>query len=263
MLNVLSKISYLDLIKKNLLFLVNYSKNHEIHKTYGKQNPTTTYYVIRNYTKEAGWGSILNYVCLQIGYALDNGYIPVIDMMNYPNAYLKKSELHKINAWEKYAEIYSNNIKLLSNVSELIASEINRVTDNHRLKVLGILCRGTDYTNLKPLYHVIPFSAAETINEVRKIIDNYDRIYLATEDQMVFDTFMNELPKEKLFYTEQYRFRADKVTGYLSETAEALNLDEYQKGVRLFKNTVHTGKLRFIYRCRLWWILCFYTNKQR
>ena len=32
-----------------------------------------------------------------IKHAIDNNMIPVIDMMNYPNLYISKDQLHKVN----------------------------------------------------------------------------------------------------------------------------------------------------------------------
>lgn len=37
-----------------------------------------------------------------IKYALQNGWLPVIDMKNYPNAYLRPEQVGKINSWEYY-----------------------------------------------------------------------------------------------------------------------------------------------------------------
>lgn len=63
-----------------------------------------TYYIIRRANTSVGLFS--NYVIFagHIRYALSHGYIPVIDMQNYPNNYLPPELLGKENAWEYYFE---------------------------------------------------------------------------------------------------------------------------------------------------------------
>ena len=70
-----------------------------------KGNPNKpTYYIIRRQDPTVGLFS--NYLIFagKIKYALQNGFIPVIDMKNYPNAYLQPNLLGKENAWEYYFE---------------------------------------------------------------------------------------------------------------------------------------------------------------
>lgn len=61
-----------------------------------------TYYVIRRQIPDVGLFS--NYVVFagHIRYALANGWLPVIDMKHFPNAYLDPKLLGKVNAWEYY-----------------------------------------------------------------------------------------------------------------------------------------------------------------
>ena len=61
-----------------------------------------TYYIIRRFHTEVGLFS--NYIIFagHIRYALANGWLPVIDMKHYPNAYLEPQLLGKVNAWEYY-----------------------------------------------------------------------------------------------------------------------------------------------------------------
>lgn len=66
-------------------------------------NPNApTYYIIRR--KNAKVGLFSNYAVFagHIRYALSKGYIPVIDMKNYPNQMLDPKLLGKENSWEYY-----------------------------------------------------------------------------------------------------------------------------------------------------------------
>lgn len=85
--NKLYKFRVIVKVRDWILFIRDYNKTHEMKRRYGKNNPDKTFFVIRNYTCEAGWGSILNYVLLQLKYAIDRGYVPIVDMMNYHSAY--------------------------------------------------------------------------------------------------------------------------------------------------------------------------------
>ncbi len=61
-----------------------------------------TYYIIRRRDQLVGLFS--NYIVFagQIRFALQNGWLPVIDMKNYPNMYLDPKLLGKVNSWEYY-----------------------------------------------------------------------------------------------------------------------------------------------------------------
>ena len=70
-----------------------------------KGNPKKpTYYIIRRKLDFVGLFS--NYIVFasHIRHALSKGWLPVIDMQNYPNAYLEPEKLGKENAWEYFFE---------------------------------------------------------------------------------------------------------------------------------------------------------------
>lgn len=276
----LLRIRFFSKLREWILFVRDYNKNHELHKCYGSKNKDIVFFVIRNYTKEAGWGSILNYVCRNIKYAIDRGYTPVVDMQNYHNAYEIPGEFGKVNVWEKYfhqlcdftleevyksknvilcgsqlspmgyitygkdpdwkeyADLFNLYIRLKDEVKTSIDDEIDRVTKINKLenvRTLGVLCRGTDYTNLKPLYHYIPYTADESIEEVNIRIGQYDRIYLATEDNDILERFVQSIDKGKLYYTEQERYSPNDVSGYLADVSKQLGMDQDKRSVDYLK----------------------------
>ncbi len=63
-----------------------------------------TYYIIRRRAKTTGLLGRYALYAGRIWYALSNGWIPVIDMQNYPSPYLAPEKLGKENAWEYYFE---------------------------------------------------------------------------------------------------------------------------------------------------------------
>lgn len=74
----------------------------EQHVSYGSAHPDKTFYVIRRNYGYIGLFSIFITHLGRIKYALERGYIPVIDMQNYPNLYLEDDEIGRVNAWEYY-----------------------------------------------------------------------------------------------------------------------------------------------------------------
>ena len=63
-----------------------------------------TYYIIRRKSPLTGLFARWKIVGEHIRYALSNGWLPVVDMQNYPNPYLTPEKFGKENAWEYYFE---------------------------------------------------------------------------------------------------------------------------------------------------------------
>lgn len=68
-------------------------------------NPSKpTYYIIRRRWETTGLLGRYNIFAGHIRYALSKGWLPVIDMQNYPNPYLAPEKFGKENSWEYYFE---------------------------------------------------------------------------------------------------------------------------------------------------------------
>ena len=174
--------------KKYQIYLL---KEHK--RIYGFKNKEKTFYVICPYGSTQGLMSIHNYVLWKIRYAIEKGYIPVVDYKNFSNAYLESDLVGKVNAWEYYfcqpTQYGLEDIKHSRNViicdkylpagysgmedeSEILQfheiintycklndkteQKVKEVTDTlfpKNKKILGVLGRGTDYTSLQPSKH--------------------------------------------------------------------------------------------------------------
>ncbi len=79
-------------------------ENWEEH--YVKQGDPSkpTYYIIRRKGVWPGLFATFSLVAGAVKYAITKGWIPVVDMQNYPSAYLPPEKLGKENAWEYYFE---------------------------------------------------------------------------------------------------------------------------------------------------------------
>lgn len=70
--------------------------------TYGDENEDKTFFVIRRASCKVGLFSFVMTNMGLVDYAINKGYIPVIDMKNSENTYLEPDQVGKINAWEFY-----------------------------------------------------------------------------------------------------------------------------------------------------------------
>lgn len=72
---------------------------------------------------------------------------------------------------------------------------------------LGILYRGTDYTELKPLHHPRAIELGTIFQETDTLLEQglFDRVFVATEDQAVLDKFVDRY-KEKVCYVNAPRY---------------------------------------------------------
>lgn len=77
-------------------------KWRERKASYGSENPDKVFYVIRRAGSKVGLFSLVMTTLGYIKYALDQGYIPVVDMCNDDNTYMQEDR--KENVWEYYFE---------------------------------------------------------------------------------------------------------------------------------------------------------------
>lgn len=229
--------------------------------SYGDENPDKTFYVICRNDKAGGAWSLLVQMLTHFAYAIDNGYVPIVDMKNFRNQYVSDEDFRKVNIWERFFEqpfgytlddisrsknviissafcpdmkyfmglgsnIWDDEAKLSfmqgffikyvrfsKFTQDYIDTEVNKVFGNNR-KVIGVLCRGTDYIVDRPAFHNIQPTPGQVIDDVRKVMedDGCDAVFLATEDQDIFDEFSKAFGN-KLFSIAQNRIRKKAMSG--------------------------------------------------
>lgn len=225
-------------------------KWRERRVSYGEENPDKTFFVIRRNAPTTG---LFSFVTINLGwiqYALEKGYIPVVDMCNTKNTYLAEKEVGRKNAWEFYFEqpcgyslsdIDHSRHVILSSIEnppnypghdmvqnenayqmwKKLAGKYLILKEEHRVRieelymqmfegkrVLGVLCRGTDYKNLKPSCHPVQPELSEIMEKATSVMETYccDYLYLATED----DEYLQEFQKsfgEKLRFLHTMRYQ--------------------------------------------------------
>lgn len=80
----------------------------------------------------------------------------------------------------------------------------SRIRDSDR--ILGILCRGTDYLKLKPSNHTIQPEPAEVLAKAQETVKKYEcsKIWLATEDRLIAEMFEHEFGDMILTVTDRF-----------------------------------------------------------
>jgi hypothetical protein len=91
-----------------LLFLTKKNRKVELAKlketkfNYGNDHPDLTFFVIG---VDQGWNGLFAIIANQlthIAYAIERGYVPIIDLKNHKNQYLSEQQSADINTWELY-----------------------------------------------------------------------------------------------------------------------------------------------------------------
>lgn len=204
-----------------------------------------------------GLGDIVLCAAANTVYAEKHGFIPVVDLCNYPNNYLEPGEEGKINAWEKFFYQpggYSvQDIKCAKNILWAakprldihlesldflkVRKELQEETEYYcknlfekEKKYLGVLFRGTDYANRKPFRHFIQPSLKEMIGMAKRKKDEWkmDEIYLCTEVEEAILAFQEEFGNQVHFYPQK-RYSSD-CDQYLSSVRFERENDAYIRG---------------------------------
>ena len=95
----------------------------------------------------------------------------------------------------EYHDIITRNVRLLPHVSDKIESFYNeRFKDK---KILGIHCRGTDHPDKKDMQYYI--------NEISKYVDDYDYIFIASDEQYRVDCIKQAFGDKVIEYNVTFR----------------------------------------------------------
>ena len=254
--------------------------------SYGNENPDKTFFVIRRATCKVG---LFSHVMTNMGlvrYAMENNYIPVIDMQSNLNSYLEESQVGKENAWEFYFEqlcgytlkdisksrnvilsdglitekneyptseiinnmdkcnewrlFFNKNLQIKDEIIDLVQCEYEKLFEGK--KVLGVLCRGTDYINNHPKNHPVQPQMDDVISKSISVADDYkcELIYLATEDESVYQKFKESL-KGRLRTTSAKRCTYSGSTN-INDISYHRKNDKYLKGREYLINILLVAK---------------------
>ena len=110
-------------------------------------------------------------------------------------------------------------------------------------KVLGVICRGTDYLALKPSGHPVQPEIKDVIAYCKKYMEKnkYDAIYLATEERKTRDLFKKEFPGKILENKRRYYddiYDKDSSISYIKDVHFERENDNYWSGLEYLSSII-------------------------
>ena len=129
--------------------------------------------------------------------------------------------------WHNMAYKYIPIKKEIINEANNIMKKKFKNSDN----ILGVLLRGTDYIASKPKNHCIPPKITIVFRDIKEINkkNNYDLIFLTTEDDLIRSKFINEFGDKLRYIKSNNKFKYN-----------------YKKKFFLAYNKVINGDLQFM-----------------
>jgi len=140
------------------------------------------------------------------------------------------SDSDAVNRWRKLFLEYIIPNKTTSDY----VSDCYKRTIPSGSRVLGVLCRGTDYLTNRPKNHPIQPDPDSVIRDCQELMrkGNFDKIFLATEDDSIYVRF-SAIFGTKLLTTTAMRY-GDIGSKYLPEVNSDRSNDHYLRGLEYF-----------------------------
>lgn len=150
-----------------------------------------------------------------------------------------------LNRREYFREIFAKYIRFTKETENLLLEERRKEIIPYNKKVLGILCRGTDYLLKRPKNHPIQPQPQTVISMAKEALNKYecDYIFLATEDADILSLFKESFPN-KLLYIDQKRVSHEEMKNV--ERVMAVNVkindNRYEMGLNYLTATYILSK---------------------
>ncbi len=148
------------------------------------------------------------------------------EMPSYDMEFLTNDAL--VNKWRRLCHLHMR-------PSCEIISEIEKVKSatpfSQNKRILGVLCRGTDYVEKRPFNHPVQPKPQEVIEKAKRVLmeQKCEYCYLATEDKEIVELFKKELGDR--VFTSQEIYYENPQGKMLSQVNAETGTDVYRKNV--------------------------------
>ncbi len=124
----------------------------------------------------------------------------------------------ELEYWRKITRKY---MKLSKDAEQKVESEYNRLLAKED-KILGVICRGTDYANGKPKNHPIQPTPKQAVEKAEEIFRDQKctKVFLATEDKAFYEIFQERFG-DKLIVNK---------TNYTQYQGGSIGREKYERG---------------------------------
>lgn len=135
-----------------------------------------------------------------------------------------------------YGKLYQDFLVFNETTNQYIDSELKEIfQEGKRGRILGVLCRGTDYTICKPKGHPVQPEISDIIKVTDKKMKELEcqYLYLATEDETIDKAFRMAFPNRVLINKRAYYdeiFKDNKLT-WIKDVHFKRENDDYWKGM--------------------------------
>lgn len=162
---------------------------------------------------------------------IGSGAVP--PMFPYLDIKFLTGESGELTYWRERVRQY---IALSDEASRLVDQEYNRLFAKED-KVLGVKCRGTDYTNGKPSNHPIQPTPQQAVVKAKEIFaqQRCTKVFLATEDAVFYEVFRQQFGDRLITNKTDYMIYQGGSTG--KEEYEQEN-GGYQAGMEYLITTM-------------------------
>lgn len=248
MKNIIRKIIYQRFYQPILDKKVSYPKKKFFFINKGTLNPDKIFYVIQRYP---GFGlfSNLAFVLNHIKIAKSLGFVPIVDMQNFPTIYNEKNKIfNTLNSWEYYFDqlsnfsleevyksknviltdnrFYSDDLDFFSNITDskdlidilnndikLKKNKLNLIKSVKKKLFQDKKILGVHFrgTTYKTAGVVYAIAPNQMINKINEILskEKYDKIFLVTEDLGNFNSIINYFGDKVVFLKTSKRGKSD------------------------------------------------------
>ncbi len=158
------------------------------------------------------------------------------DAMKSKNPYLFEQDF-----FADYPHLIKKYLKVKPHVTEFCKSQYEKFVPKGVGRYIGVVGRGTDYNmqlsgNLAN-YLMRPLSGQDMLDKTKELLNKggYDGVFLATEDEQVFDIFMNSDIKDRIFFVPQERISYDPTDTskrFLADIYKEKERDGYAENLR-------------------------------
>ena len=186
---------------------------------------------------ENAWEYFFEQVCY---YSLDEVYQSRNVIMGAGIDAASLGAVYDENILREHRELSRKYIRIRQNILDVCQAKYQEF-DMERKKILGVICRGTDFIGTKPQGHSIVPTARQTIDIIEKKEKEwgaFDALFLATEDKGIFNEMRNYYGERLLSYQ---KIRLDNTgENFLCKKIEEISL---QNRNELFKKKLMTEYL--------------------
>ena len=164
----------------------------------------------------------------------------VLSGIDVPRMFPGYSMFQKPEEMELWRNVAHKYLKLQEDIQEEVMQYYKKALWNQR--VLGVLCRGTDYLQLKPRNHPVQPDPDNVIRQCSEVMErkNCDSIYLATEDETIWQKFQKAFPGRVYCYqTHRYHIKS----------GEYINDVIYRKGDSYRRNREYLISIAILSMC--------------